>query len=144
MWIRPLQKEMANHPGILTREIPWTEEPGRLQSMESLDSDTTEWLSHQPWITENVLEQNRICVSRSGLVAACFKWGGTIHWTASGTLLRVMWQPGWEGSLGEMETCICMPESLCYLPETITTLIPRYKAKSLKAKQKINFIQHKL
>ena len=26
----PLEKEMATHPSILTWEIPWTEEPGRL------------------------------------------------------------------------------------------------------------------
>ena len=29
----PLDKEMATHSSILTWEIPWTEEPGRLQSM---------------------------------------------------------------------------------------------------------------
>ena len=31
-------------PVFLPRKIPWTEEPGRLQSMGSLESDTTEWL----------------------------------------------------------------------------------------------------
>ena len=29
----PLEKEMATHSSILSRKIPWTEEPGRLQSM---------------------------------------------------------------------------------------------------------------
>ena len=29
----PLEKEMAPHSSILTWEIPWTEEPVRLQSM---------------------------------------------------------------------------------------------------------------
>ena len=29
----PLEKEMATHSNILAWEIPWTEEPGRLQSM---------------------------------------------------------------------------------------------------------------
>ena len=29
-----LEKEMATHPSILAQKIPWTEEPGRLQSME--------------------------------------------------------------------------------------------------------------
>ena len=29
----PLEKEMVTHSTILTWEIPWTEEPGRLQSM---------------------------------------------------------------------------------------------------------------
>ena len=29
----PLEKEMATHSGILAWEIPWTQGPGRLQSM---------------------------------------------------------------------------------------------------------------
>ena len=29
----PLEKGMATHSNILAWEIPWTEEPGRLQSM---------------------------------------------------------------------------------------------------------------
>ena len=29
----PLEKEMATHSSIFAREIPWTEEPGGLQSM---------------------------------------------------------------------------------------------------------------
>ena len=35
---------MAPHSSTLAWKIPWTEEPGRLQSMRSLESDTTEWL----------------------------------------------------------------------------------------------------
>ena len=31
----PLEKEVATHSSILAWEIPWTEEPGRLQSMGS-------------------------------------------------------------------------------------------------------------
>ena len=30
-WEDPLEKEMATHASILAWEIPWTEEPGRLQ-----------------------------------------------------------------------------------------------------------------
>ena len=37
----PLEKEMATHSSILAWRIPWTEEPGRLQSMGSQESDTT-------------------------------------------------------------------------------------------------------
>ena len=29
----PLQKEMATHSSFLAWEIPWTQEPGRLQSV---------------------------------------------------------------------------------------------------------------
>ena len=32
-WEDTLEKEMATHSSILTWRIPWTEEPGRLQSM---------------------------------------------------------------------------------------------------------------
>ena len=37
----PLEKEMATHSSILAWRIPWTEEPGRLQSMESKELVTT-------------------------------------------------------------------------------------------------------
>jgi len=36
---------MATHFSILAWNIPWTEEPGRLQSMGSQESDTTERLT---------------------------------------------------------------------------------------------------
>ena len=47
MWVRslgqvyPLEKEMATHSSILAWEIPWTEDPGGLQSMGSQELDTT-------------------------------------------------------------------------------------------------------
>ena len=34
-WGDPLEKEMATHFSILAWRIPWTEEPGGLQSMGS-------------------------------------------------------------------------------------------------------------
>ena len=34
-WEDLLEKEMATHSNILAWRIPWTEEPGRLQSMGS-------------------------------------------------------------------------------------------------------------
>ena len=34
-WEDPLEKEMAAHSSILAWEIPWTEEPGELQSVGS-------------------------------------------------------------------------------------------------------------
>ena len=37
----PREKEMATHSSILAWRIPWTEEPGRTQSMGSQESDTT-------------------------------------------------------------------------------------------------------
>ena len=46
-WVRflgqkdPLEKGMATHSNILAWRIPWTKEPGWLQSMGSQESDTT-------------------------------------------------------------------------------------------------------
>ena len=37
----PLEKEVVTHSTILAWRIPWTEEPGRLQSMGSQELDTT-------------------------------------------------------------------------------------------------------
>ena len=39
-WEDPLKKEMATFSSILAWEIPWTEEPGELQSVGS-QSDLT-------------------------------------------------------------------------------------------------------
>ena len=39
-----LEKEMATHSSILAWRIPWTEEPGGLQSAGRKESDMTEWL----------------------------------------------------------------------------------------------------
>ena len=40
-WEDPLEKGMATHSSVLAWRIPWTEEPGGLQSIES-QSDMTE------------------------------------------------------------------------------------------------------
>ena len=42
-WEDLLEKEMATHSSVLTCKIPWTEEPGGLQSMGS----------HKSWILRN-------------------------------------------------------------------------------------------
>ena len=39
-WEDPLEKEIATHSSILAWEIPWTEEPSGLQSMELQKSQT--------------------------------------------------------------------------------------------------------
>ena len=48
-WEDPLEEEMATHSCILVWKIPWTEEPGGLQSTGCKESDITEELStHTP------------------------------------------------------------------------------------------------
>ena len=41
-----LEKETAEHSSVFTWEIPWTEEPGGLQSPGSQKSDRAERLNH--------------------------------------------------------------------------------------------------
>ena len=41
-WEDPLEKKMATHSSILVWRNPWAEEPGKLQSTGSQESDTTE------------------------------------------------------------------------------------------------------
>ena len=47
-----MEKERATHSSILAWRIPWTEEPGGLQSMGHQELDTTEQLTH----TEDILD----------------------------------------------------------------------------------------
>ena len=57
-----------------------------------------------------------------------------------GTLLSVMWQPGWEGRLN---TSICVAESLHFSPETITTSLTGYtpiQNKKLKKNNSVTFL----
>ena len=41
-WEDPLEEGMETHSSILAWRIPWTEEPGGLQSMGVTESDMTE------------------------------------------------------------------------------------------------------
>ena len=43
----PLEKGMATHSSILASRIPWTEEPGKPQSVGRKES--TEWLTYSSW-----------------------------------------------------------------------------------------------
>ena len=48
-WEDLLEKEMATHSGVLAWRIPWTEQPGGLQSRGHRESDTT-------WQLNNIKE----------------------------------------------------------------------------------------
>ena len=43
-WEDPLEKQTATHSSTLAWKIPWTEEPGRSQSLGVEESDTIEQL----------------------------------------------------------------------------------------------------
>ena len=60
-----LEKGMATHSSILAWRIPWREEPGGLQSMESQESDMTEQL------TLIKIIQYRQCTHSGNRVMSC-------------------------------------------------------------------------
>ena len=84
----PLKKDMATHCSILTREMPWTEEPGELQSMGSQrvgqDSATKQksWGRQEEWkpvcgrkfITSPVINYSGFQVSHLWLDSWCPAW----------------------------------------------------------------------
>ena len=59
----PLKKRMKTHSSVLARWIPWTEEPGGLQSMWSQESDTTEQLHF--YSISSVSVWNKICKTQN-------------------------------------------------------------------------------
>ena len=84
VWEDPLEKEMATHSSILAWRIPWTEEPGRLQSMGS------QRVRHE-WATS--LSFFSFSLSLNSYVAMD-KWHSNIHpivlmWTSDDILVYI-------------------------------------------------------
>ena len=69
----PLEKERATHFSILAWEIPWTKEPGRLQSM-GLKSWT--WLSVKPPPMANRCQLDEWVVKREIWINTVGEWVG--------------------------------------------------------------------
>ena len=62
----PLEKEMATHSSILAWKIPGSEEPGRLQSMESQESDRTWQLDHHHSVKYELMRRTESQKARAG------------------------------------------------------------------------------
>ena len=71
MWVRflgqddPLEKEMVIHSSILAWKVPWTEEPGGLQSMGLQEPDMTQRLNHHHHHPINV---EQVCFKTTNLI----------------------------------------------------------------------------
>ena len=104
IWVRTLgredtlEKAMAPHSSTLAWKIPWTEEPGRLQSMGRKESDTTERL-HFTWhhkklrkiLKEMGIPDHLTCLLRNlyaGQEATVRTGHGTIDWFQIGKGVR--------------------------------------------------------
>ena len=70
----PLEKEMATHSSILAWEIPWTEEPGGLQSMGSqgVRHDRVYFTAREIF---SLLKSNRE-VGTGSILILSFPWNG--------------------------------------------------------------------
>ena len=81
----PLAAGMATHPSTLAWRIPWTEEPGRLQSMGSLGvgHDRVTSLSHTGEGNGNPLQGS--CLENPTDRGACCLWGRTESDTTEAT-----------------------------------------------------------
>ena len=95
-----LEKEMATHSSILAWEIPWTEEPGRLQSME-LQRVGHDWAtspspspSCDRWINQGPVKVN------------CLTQGSQGDWSEERECLEVVWQVLWWSGAQAMENVL--------------------------------------
>ena len=81
---------MAPHSSTLAWKIPWMEEPRRLQSIGSLESDTTEWL-HFDFSLSCIGEGNGNplqCSCLENLRDGGARWAAVYGVTQSGTWLK--------------------------------------------------------
>ena len=85
---RSPDKGMATHSSILAWSIPWTEEPGRLQSMESQELGMTEWhvcmrahaRSHTHTHTHTHREASLVAQTVNNPAAMQDTWVWTLGW----------------------------------------------------------------
>ena len=119
-WEDPLEKEVATHSGILAWEIPWTEEPGGLQSQKS-------------WAQFSTANNFVVCAQQKSWAQLnhhsdnpCFRvsfWGNSKHISWIRTcprkqILRILELPWWLS--GEESTCQCKRQFPSLIQEEYT------------------------
>ena len=121
----PLEKEMATHPSILAWKIPWTEKPGRLQSMGSQSqTGLSDFTFKAAWEQELLISSKK---SHYCLLSFILEWYK--HWvykkamaTHAGTLAwNIPWteEPGRLQSMGSRRVGLDWATSL-----TLFTFMP--------------------
>ena len=133
-WEGFLEKEMTAHSSILTLVIPWTEEPGRLQSMGLQESDLTEWpdSNDPPWVSRTLLEvwdTNMHLTPKPGLSPLC---PPPHHSPRLLGRTAVCWLWNWQWHSASL-----YPNNLCPLPDTF---LPRSPAGPWFLKAKPSFL----
>ena len=106
-WDNPLEKEMATHSSTLVWKIPWTEEPGRLQSMGSQGvghdwATSLDSLSFREWPVDP--SATRATQNPQGTPDLSPPLRTSIHWLFTVKMLPVSpWQePRWRSPSGAL------------------------------------------
>ena len=70
-WEDPLKKKMATHSSTLAWKVPWTEEPGRLQSigLQRVGPQLSNFTFFFSFYTRNVLDDYIYCISTVEIVS---------------------------------------------------------------------------
>ena len=94
----PLEKEITTYSSILAWRIPWTEDPGRLQSMGSPESDMTWRLNHHHHHHYTLVMWSLVCISV--IWSRSCEWQVTVKTKQNKTktpssLLK--WEQSWSG-----------------------------------------------
>ena len=97
-WEDPLEEEMSTHPRIFVWRIPWTEEPGGLQSigLQRVGHDWSDWAwQHSPgalFLKKAILvPREKTQTSPSGHLNTCSWTSFNCHWVwAIHMLLRIV------------------------------------------------------
>ena len=102
-WKDPLEEKMATHSSILAWEIPWTKEPGGLQSMGS-ERVGPNWAQHRYKLCVCLVSQSGLtlwdpmdCSPPSSFVygdSPGKNTGGGCHTLLQGIFLTQGWNPG--------------------------------------------------
>ena len=81
-WEDPLEKGMETHSSILAWKVPWTEEPGRLQSWGRKETDTTEHTHTQPLLRSRnrIFPHPEVTSSLHSIPTSQFSPNVTITW----------------------------------------------------------------
>ena len=101
----PLEKEMATYSSILAWEIPWTEEPGRIQSTGSQRVGHDLRLNHNSGYQQQRPEGNGQSVSKGGKIQSlsfCFSLLHSPTLLCFSLCLSLSWRSYHTGCLGSV------------------------------------------
>ena len=88
-WEDPMEEGMATHSSVLAWRIPWTEEPGGLQSMGSqrVRHDWSDLAGTQAWTFCSVQLLGHVCLIAAPWTPAC---QASLSFTITRSLLKFM------------------------------------------------------